>query len=97
MDPTEINEIYEHLWKHGTLLIGDSCLDVFDLDYRPWPKVEKLEESLQFYSKREKDGSMSQKRWERLRDFRDRSDAEAYTPILKEVLGLFGKGIHESL
>ena len=97
MDPTEINEIYEYLWKHGTLLIGDSCLDVFDLDYRPWPKVDKLEESLQFYSKREKDGSMSQKRWERLRDFRDRSDAEAYTPILKEVLGLFGKGIHESL
>ena len=57
----------------------------------------KLEESLQFYSKREKNGSVSQKRWGRLRDFRDRSDAEAYTPILKEVLGLFGKGIHESL
>ena len=57
----------------------------------------KLEESLQFYSKREKNGSVSQKRWGRLRDFRDQSDAEAYTPILKEVLGLFGKGIHESL
>ena len=35
MDPTELNEIYEYLWTHGTLQIGDSCLDVFDLDYRP--------------------------------------------------------------
>jgi hypothetical protein len=39
LNPLELNDLYEELWNVGSLLQTDSCLDIFDDNYRPWPKL----------------------------------------------------------
>jgi hypothetical protein len=35
LNPLELNDLYEELWNVGSLLQTDSCLDIFDDNYRP--------------------------------------------------------------
>jgi hypothetical protein len=94
LNPLELNGIYDHLWAMGTLLQSDNSLDILAEDYRPWPKVES---AAKFYARRASDAApnLGAKRRELLREFK--KDNADYVIILKEVLSLFGAGIHESL
>lgn len=94
LNPIELNEVYDKLWDLGDLIKGDTCLDIFKEDYRPWGKRAGLEA---FYSKREVAGGIAEKKLTLLRAFESRTDKEKYVPILKKILNLFGEGIHESL
>ena len=38
VNPLQLNELYDHLWNVGELLTTESCLELFDDDFRPWPK-----------------------------------------------------------
>ncbi len=56
LNPMELNDVYEHLWNVGTLLMTDDGLSVLDSEYRPWPKVkEGTEESKHFYEVHDRD------------------------------------------
>jgi hypothetical protein len=38
INPLQLNDLYEHLWNLGKLLTTESCLELLDDDFRPWPK-----------------------------------------------------------
>ena len=38
VNPLQLNDLYDHLWNLGELLTTDSCLELLDDDFRPWPK-----------------------------------------------------------
>lgn len=93
LNPLQLNETYDHLWAMGEVLMGDTPFDVLAEGYRPWPEVEAMRSTYTTWGKDE----LAKKRLEQLRGYASRADAAKYVPILKEVLALFGKGIHESL
>jgi hypothetical protein len=39
VNPLELNDLYEHLWHIGQLLMTESCLELLHDDFRPWPKI----------------------------------------------------------
>jgi hypothetical protein len=70
-------------------------MTTFKDGYRPWPHVYKSGgESKKIYNR--VDANL-QADLVRLRTSETRSDSEVYGSILKHVLGLFGKGILDSL
>ncbi len=38
INPLQLYDLYEHLWNIGQLLTTDSCLELLDDEFRPWPK-----------------------------------------------------------
>ena len=95
LNPLELNFLYECLYDLGTSLQSDKCFDVFEDNFRAWPHIYKpLGRSKNFYGKIERN---LKEDLIQLRSYKEREDTINYTAILKEVLGLFGAGIHGSL
>ena len=42
LNPVELSEIYEELFKVGTLLQGENPLRILDQDHRPWERPERV-------------------------------------------------------
>ncbi len=77
------------------LLQSEDCLNVLNLDFRPWPRVRYNEPASQnFNAKLEKDKMVERTE---LRRYEAKEDIEVYLPILMEVITLFGIAIHTSL
>jgi hypothetical protein len=97
ISPTElINILYEYLYDLGTMLQTTQCMTIFKDGYRPWPHVYKPGgKSKKFYNRM--DANLQADLVRLLTYEKTRSDSEVYGSILKEVLGLFGKGILDSL
>ena len=50
LNPMEINDLYEAVWNVGVVVQSDDALNILDLEYRPWPKMnEGTEASTEFY------------------------------------------------
>jgi hypothetical protein len=95
LTPMDVNDLYEHVWNVGTLLMSEDSVDILQDGFRPWPRVkEGSEASWDFYDIHDRNKAMDLMP---LRKYQDREDIVTYTVILKEVLHLFGQGIHESL
>ena len=104
LNPVELNAVYDKLHELGTLLQGPNALDIFKDGYRPWPvhtassrwhakrssKVLKSEGAAELGKKQDEMRKL-------LRSYESREDAAAYTPVLMQVLRMFGEGVHESL
>ena len=91
----ELNDLYDHLWNVGVLLQSENCLEVFQEEYRPWPKLHEGDTvSTQFYTRLEtnKVADMAE-----LHEFTKRKDVLRYTQELRTQLALFGTGIKKSL
>ncbi len=75
--------------------MSEDSLDILQDGFRPWPRVkEGSEASWDFYDIHDRNKAMDLML---LRKYQDREDIVTYMVILKEVLHLFGQGIHESL
>jgi hypothetical protein len=95
LNPMELNDLYDHLWNVGVLLQSEECLSMLDEGFRPWPRVRHNETACQnLYGKLEKDKLTE---IAELRVYEQKEDVVIYTPILMEVLNLFGLAIHTSL
>ena len=95
LNPCEVYDLYDRLWDMGSLLQkSDDCLDVFEDTYRPWPVVHPDDEHLQKWYERKADNHAIQ--MEKLRNYNEFEDYEAYVEILRHILCLFGDAIHES-
>ena len=98
LNPMELPQLCDHLWKFADVLVGPNPLSVMEPNYRPWPKLRgegpDTKEMYAWYANREK---MLKPRRVKLRAFRERHSGEAYTLILKELFLLMGKAIHTSL
>ena len=94
ISPMELNKLYEHLYEVGTMLQQPECMSVFDDGFRPWPRIIKEGQSLQFYSRVDAnlDADLGT-----LRTYNARADSENYCTILRQVFRLFGEGIIASL
>ncbi len=93
--PLALNVIYEQLYDVGSLLQTENCMVVFDSLFRPWPHIyQNKKRSKKFYSHLEVN---LERDMNKLRGFKGRADEEKYTGMVKQVLGLFGKGIITSL
>jgi hypothetical protein len=95
LNPMELNELYDHLWNVGVLLQSNNCLQVFEPEFRPWPKVHEGDMvSSAFYARLEtnKVTDMAE-----LNDYKRRKDVLRYTQELRTQLALFGTGIKTSL
>ena len=79
----------------GTLIQGPNALDVIEDAYRAWPQVRPADEDVcgwyEDFLRR------VPARKEALRKPLDREDRARYEIVLRNILSLFGKGIHESL
>jgi hypothetical protein len=95
LNPREVNELHEQLFKMGRLLQGDNALSVLDDGYRPWVRPRQDDPTLATVYQLHDDRLHAAK--ESLREYENKDDAAAYTVILKEVLKLAGEGIQESL
>jgi hypothetical protein len=95
LTPMEVNDLYDHVWNVGTVLMSEDSLAILDDGFRPWPRViEGSEASWDFYDIHDRNKARD---LDILRKYQDREDIATYTVVLKEVLHLFGQGIHESL
>jgi hypothetical protein len=95
INPLTLNGIYEDLYNVGQLLQTESCLSVFDPLFRPWPHIfQGNNRSKTFYLRLEHN---YQSDMEKLRAYKGRADEAKYETRLRNVLGLFGKGIIASL
>jgi hypothetical protein len=94
LTPFALNELYEHLWHVGGMLQTESCLDIFDDDFRPWPKHQAEMGGDNFYAIHDR---VKVADLEHLRSYQTREDIGVYQTVLMEVFKLFGEGIQESL
>ena len=108
LDPFELAVYYEHLWQVGVMLKDhDTQMEIFDVDYRPWPIHEKMQTWL---NKRDavqvvKSGTNKQKVFKRefignllrMNASAQNEDWPAYESYLRSCLTFMGEGIHESL
>jgi hypothetical protein len=76
-------------------LISDNATDTLTGDYRPWPNARPDDEDMKEWHAAHADGIA--KREAQLRACTSRADLPQHEKVLKEVLALFGEGIHESL
>ena len=95
LNPMELNNLYDHMWELGIVLKGDNPLSVLDVGYRPWPKIKThIPEVASMYDRL---GTNLTDTRELLLSHQQATDSDQYEIVLKEVLCLFGEGIHESL
>jgi hypothetical protein len=77
------------------MLQSESCFQVFDDEFRPWPHLYKNKRrSNKFYAG--VDANLKSD-LQRIRLNQEREDVVQYTSIMREVFGCFGYGIIESL
>lgn len=51
LNPLELNTLYEYLYDLGKMLQTESCLNVFEDEFRPWPHLYKNKgRSKKFYA-----------------------------------------------
>ena len=91
----ELHAVYEHLWVVGTDLQQPQALVILDDGHRPWPKLHPADVTCIGMCAGLSIGLRLRKA--QLRKYRLRSDANEYEIMLRDVLRLFGEGIHESL
>ena len=95
INPIILNGIYEDLYDVVKLLQTDDCLSVFNATFRPWPHVyQGNKRSQTFYARLEHNLESDMAK---LRAYLGRADEAKYKTMLRNVLGLFGKGIIASL
>ena len=95
LNPLELNDLYEYLWNLGVKLQSNSAMDVFDAEFRPWPKLHEADAiSRTFYERLDRN---KQAHLLELNAFRTRVDVVRYSQELKTQLALFGTGIVTSL
>ncbi len=82
-----MNDLYECLWHVGELLQTENCLDIFDEDFRPWPKFPAENGGEKFYAIHDRDKGTDLRH---LRAFETREDIGVYRTVLMEVFKLFG-------
>jgi hypothetical protein len=95
IDPITLNRMYEDLYDVGCLMQTDKALVLLDSNFRPWPHIyQNKNRSKKFYMHMEQnlEGDLN-----KLRAYKGRQDAEKYEAMLRTVLGIYGKGIAESL
>ncbi len=78
----------------GGMLQTESCFDIFDDDFRPWPKHLAELGGDNFYAIHDRNKVAD---LEHLRSYQTREDIGAYRTVLMEVFKLFGEGIQELL
>ena len=94
LNPMEVNDLYDHLWKLAEKMQGPEALDLLEDAHQPWPRVQPSNTDLSdWYEKRT--ASMNAQK-EVLRQFYEREDRIQYEPVLRELLSLFGDAIQES-
>lgn len=95
MNPMELNELYDYLWNMGVLMQSEAGIDIFEPEYRPWPKLHEGDAvSVRFYERLERNKNRD---IAELNAFTSRADVLRYTQELKKQLVLFGRGIVTSL
>ena len=95
LNPLELNDLYEYLWNLGVKLQSNSAMEVFDAEFRPWPKLREADAiSRTFYERLDRN---KQAHLLELNAFRTRVDVVRYSQELKTQLALFGTGIVTSL
>ncbi len=95
IDPITLNRIYEDLYDVGCLLQTNQALVLLESNFRPWPHIyQNKNRSKKFYTHLEQNLEAD---LNNLRAYKGRQDAEKYEAMLRTVLGIFGKGIVESL
>ena len=91
----ELNELYDYLWNMGVLMQSEAGIDIFQPEYRPWPKLHEGDAvSVRFYERLERNKNRD---IAELNAFTSRADVARYTQELKKQLVLFGRGIVTSL
>ena len=95
LNPMELNRLYDKLWVVGDILQGEVPLSILDVNYRPWPKLKQDNPGVvNQYDRLETNLAATRKL---LLSHQNARDNDQYSVVLKEVLCLFGEGIHESL
>jgi hypothetical protein len=95
IDPITLNRIYEDLYDVGCLMQTDQALVLLESNFRPWPHIyQNKNRSKQLYTHLEQNLEAD---LNNLRAYKGRQDAEKYEEMLRTVLGIYGKGIVESL
>ena len=94
LNPIEVNDIYDRLWKMADKMKGPDALDILEDAYEPWPRVQPENEMLQEWYEEKHEARMEQR--EVIQAYRDREDRVEYEPILKELKALFGEAIQEA-
>ncbi len=96
LNPMELHRLYyDKLWVMGGILQGETPLSFLDVSYRPWPKLKQDNpEVVNQYDRLETNLAATR---ELLLSHQNSRDNDQYNVVLKEVLRLFGEGIHESL
>ena len=91
----ELKCLYENLWKVGEALQGHQPESILEGNFRPWPKVRPEDELCVALYGRLETGMAARRGL--LRNELTRRGGEEYGIVFKEVIALFGEGIHESL
>ena len=95
INPITLNRIYEDLYDVGCLLQTNQALVLLERNFRPWPHIyQNKNRSKKFYTHLEQNLEAD---LNNLRAYKGRQDVEKYEAMLRTVLGIFGKGIVESL
>ena len=91
LNPLELNEIFDALWKVGNKMRGGEAFDLFEEAFRPWPRLRPEDPDIQEWY----DAQLERKAndLEMLRSYTEKEDAASYTVILRQVLQVFGKSI----
>ncbi len=83
LTPMDVNDLYEHVWNVGTLLMSEDSLNILQDGFRPWPRVkEGSEVSWDFYDIHDRNKAMDLML---LRKYQDREDIVTYTVITGSI------------
>ena len=91
LNPMEVNDLYDYLWKMGDKMKGPEALDIFEDAYEPWPQVQQNNDALRKWCEDKAEARREQRGV--LRGFYNRHDRVEYEPILRELMALFGEAI----
>lgn len=94
LNPMEVSDPYDHLWKLAEKMQGPEALDLLEDAHQPWPRVQPSNTDLSDWYEKRTASKNAQK--EVLRQFYEREDRIQYEPVLRELLSLFGDAIQES-
>jgi hypothetical protein len=95
LSPIASNALYESMYDFGQLLQTAASLRVFEHGFHAWPHIYlDRGRAKKFYTGLERtlDHDIAQ-----LQGYQAREDATKYTGLIRTILGLFGKGIIDSL
>ena len=94
LNPMEVNDLYDRLWRMATQMQGPDALDILEAVYRPWPRLQPSNEALSKWYDTKRDSK--EHNLEALRAFYGREDRVEYEQVFRSLLALFGKAIHDA-